>query len=123
MTFQRKLILDTIKENCYHLNAIEIYDIVRSKNKISLATVYNSLNYLADNGFITRISIAGEADRFDGNTHFHHHAICDRCKSVMDIETKDIAKEIESNYGVKVTSLSFNLHCICKNCQKTDKNN
>ena len=118
MTKQRQIILDCIRENCCrHLSAIEIFDLVRAEHKISLATVYNSLNYLVDNGHILRVQIAGEPDRFDGNLHAHHHAICDVCGSIIDVNVPGIIASVEDNYGVKVTDFSLNLHCICKNCQ------
>ena len=83
MTTQRQLILNAVK-NCYcHPNATEVYDMVRQEHSISLATVYNSLNYLSEKGYIMRVAIAGEPDRFDGNTFEHQHAICDKCGKVM----------------------------------------
>ncbi len=118
MTTQRQLILDMVK-NCYsHPNATEVYDMVRESHSISLATVYNSLNYLAENGYIMRVAIAGEADRFDGNTFDHQHAICDKCGKVFDVEVHGIKEDLQKNYGIKITSFSVNLHCICPKCQQ-----
>ena len=116
LTTQRQLILDTVK-NCYsHPNATEVYDMVRQEHSVSLATVYNSLNYLSDNGYIMRVAIAGEPDRFDGNVIEHQHAICDRCGKVFDVELQDIKEELQKNYGIKITSFSINLHCVCPHC-------
>lgn len=120
MTQQRQLILDAIKEACNHPNATEIYDLVRQKHSISLATVYNSLNYLADNGYVRRVAIAGEPDRFDHNTFEHYHAICDKCKKVFDVEVHGIVEDLQKEYGIKVTSFGINLHCVCKKCQQNN---
>lgn len=116
MTTQRQLILDTVKNCCSHPSAAEVYDMVRENHKISLATVYNSLNYLAENGYIMRVAIAGEADRFDGKTLEHHHAICDKCGKIFDVEVYNKKEALQKKYGIKITSLSVNLRCICPNC-------
>ena len=116
MTLQRQLILDTVKECYTHPNATEVYMLVKEKHSISLATVYNNLNYLADNGFIKRVAIAGEADRFDGNVSEHQHAVCNCCNKVYDVEVNGIREELERKYGLKVTSFGLNLHCICQKC-------
>ena len=117
MTQQRQMILDTVKSCCNHPNAAEVYDMVRERNKISLATVYNSLNYLTENGYLMRVAIAGEPDRYDGNTHVHQHAKCDMCGRVFDVEVHGIVEALQKQYGIKVTSFGINLHCICKGCQ------
>ena len=98
MTTQRQLILDTVK-NCYcHPNATEVYDMVRQEHSISLATVYNSLNYLSENGYIMRVAIAGEPDRFDGNIFEHQHAICDKCGKVFDVEVHGIKEALQKDF-------------------------
>ena len=116
MTMQRQLILDTVK-NCYcHPNATEVYDMVRQEHSISLATVYNSLNYLSENGYIMRVAIAGEPDRFDGNIFEHQHAICDKCGKVFDVEVHGIKEALQKEYDINITSFSINLHCVCPQC-------
>ena len=85
-----------------------------------MATVYNSLNYLVENGYIMRVAIAGEADRFDFNLKEHQHAKCDKCNRIFDVEVHGIVESIQAAYGIKVTSFGINLHCICKDCRETN---
>ena len=118
MTQQRQLVLNAVKEAGCHPNATEVFDLVRQTHHVSLATVYNSLNYLAENGFVRRVAIAGEADRFDHNTFEHYHAICDKCGKVFDVEVHGIVEDLQKKYGIEVTSFGINLHCICKKCQQ-----
>ena len=118
MTKQRILVLEAVRENRIHPTATEVYDLVRQKNKISLATVYNSLNYLCENGFIKRVIIEGESDRYDGNTSNHFHGVCDVCGKVFDFEIPDMKAHIEKSYGVKITQFGMSLHIICKDCDK-----
>ncbi len=122
MTVQRQLIWDIVKETYGHLTAEEIFCKAKEKMPtIVLATVYNSLNYLSDQGYIRRIKIAGEADHFDKTLSPHNHIICDRCKKVEDIAIRDISKEIEENYQIDVLSCEINVHYVCSDCQKEEK--
>ena len=65
MTAQRQIIWDIVKNSDMHPSAMQIFDAARARGHISMATVYNSLNYLVENGYIRRVEIAGEPDRFD----------------------------------------------------------
>ncbi|MBC8718037.1 transcriptional repressor [Ochrobactrum sp. Marseille-Q0166] len=58
--------------------------------KLSVATVYNTLNQFADAGLIRKISIHGERTYFDTDTGDHaHFYICDQ-DQIVDIASGDI---------------------------------
>lgn len=121
MTKQRLLVLETIRKNCIHPTATEVYDLVRKVEKISLATVYNSLNYLCDNGYIRRVVIAGEPDRYDGNMTSHFHGVCERCGKIYDFDMPDMKEHISKAYNVNITQFGLSLHIICKDCENKSK--
>lgn len=121
MTVQRQLIWDIVKESGGHFTAEEIFNAAKEKMPtIVLSTVYNSLNYLSEQGYIRRIKIAGEADHFDMSPDEHHHMICDRCKKISDIDVTDISKEIKEHYQIEVLSCEINVHYICADCQRKE---
>lgn len=117
MTVQRQTILDVVRA-FPHTTAEQIYakaiEIIPS---MAVATVYNNLNYLSDNGYIRRIKIAGEPDHFDKTVEPHYHIICDRCKVVEDIELDDIMEQIQRKYPLDITYCEVNLHHICPACR------
>ena len=118
MTAQRQIIWDIVKNSDMHPSAMQIFDAARARGHISMATVYNSLNYLVENGYIRRVEIAGEPDRFARRLEEHYHVLCDCCRQVVDVELDGIVQNMEQRYQIKVISCGLNLHCVCSECLK-----
>ena len=63
---QRELVMQTVENLCDHPTAEEIYDTAAKECPgLSLGTVYRNLNSLVEAGRVRRVSIPGQADRFD----------------------------------------------------------
>lgn len=119
MTVQRKLILKIINESPYHLNAEQIYNIAAEEMpSIALATVYNNLKYLSENGHIRKIGLADGADFYDKSVKPHDHIICDICKNISDINHGGMQHALEHAIGSKITGYELNVHYICPECKK-----
>ncbi len=120
MTDKRKLVLDVVKKCDGHITAEEVFLSLRNKGyNLVYATVYNNLNYLADNGFLKRIKLPYHADYFDKNLYHHNHFICDKCQKIWDEEvTKPFIKFIDS-YGNNIDSCETFFHGICAECSKS----
>lgn len=88
---QRELIKAFLKTRKDHPTADTVYKNVRSQNpRISLGTVYRNLTLLAEDGEISRLSIGGGVDRFDGDTSPHYHFVCQKCGQVQDLQMDSI---------------------------------
>ena len=61
-----------------------------SKNKISLATLYNTVHALKEKGYLKEISLKRNKTFFDTNTKHHHHFYDERMSQLVDIEDKNI---------------------------------
>ena len=61
-----------------------------SKNKISLATLYNTVHALKEKGYLKEISLKRNKTFFDTNTKNHHHFYDERMSQLVDIEDKNI---------------------------------
>lgn len=119
MTLQRQKILDIVRGSDTHLTAEQIFFSAKHQlPNIVMATVYNNLNYLSQNGYIRKIKIYGEADCYDKLLTPHDHLICDICGKISDVEIENITHKIERQYEIKIISYELNLHYICKECQK-----
>ena len=82
---QRELILKTLKENCIHPTAEQLYELIRREEPtVSLATVYRNLNLLAENGMVKKIEGLDGTAHFDHQTFDHYHFICTKCNRVID---------------------------------------
>ena len=71
-------ILDIINKSYEHYTAEQIYSVMKNRgDKIVLATVYNNLNKLTDNGAIRRITVEGSPDHYD-KIRRHDHLVCSK---------------------------------------------
>ena len=57
---------------------------------ISLATVYNCLNQLTENGIVKSVKTSCNKIYFDTNTTSHHHFFCKNSSTLIDIKSKNI---------------------------------
>ena len=121
LTRQREVVLQVIREANEHLTANEVF--ARAKTilpSISFATVYNSLRYLKEAGFIAEIQFGNGASRFDRMTSRHDHAICTSCGKLVDIEMDiptEIVKRAAKYSKFKPESLEFTLRGLCPDCK------
>jgi Fur family iron response transcriptional regulator len=60
------------------------------KNKVSLATVYNTVHAFKKNGYLKEISLQGNKTFFDTNASSHHHFYDQETGDLMDIKNEDI---------------------------------
>ena len=85
LTRHRKIILENMKSRMDHPTAKMVYDSARNiTDKLSFATVYNSLEYLVESGLIKKLDIDSESARYDAMLESHAHLICKSCGAIMD---------------------------------------
>jgi Fur family peroxide stress response transcriptional regulator len=51
---------------------------------LSLATVYNTLESLAEAGLIREVGQLSNTRRYDANQSHHHHLVCTACGAITD---------------------------------------
>ncbi len=118
MTKNGKLILAIIEASRDHLTADEVFIKAKEKNdKIVLATVYNNLNMLYEQGLIRKIPMQNGPDRFDRLVK-HDHLICAKCGKISDAFIKDITPMIEKSLNIKILSYDLQISYICEDCKK-----
>tara|TARA_B110000196_G_scaffold241430_1_gene209946 strand:- start:252 stop:686 length:435 start_codon:yes stop_codon:yes gene_type:complete len=61
-----------------------------TKNKISLATLYNTVHAFKNNGYLKEISLQGNKTFFDTNSTNHYHFYDQDTGDLMDIKNEDI---------------------------------
>jgi Fur family iron response transcriptional regulator len=75
--------------------------------KISLATIYNTVHAFKEKGYLKEISINSDKSYFDTNTTDHHHFFDEDTNKLIDCDDDDIEKiNIKKNItGKKITSV------------------
>ena len=117
MTKQRALILRLIRESGRHLTADQIYQMAQTELPgIALATVYNNLIRLAEEGEIKKITFCGQTDRYDKSNIPHIHLICDQCGRVSDHPSEGLMEEMEQRLGFSINEYELAIHYRCPHC-------
>ncbi|WP_456400448.1 Fur family transcriptional regulator [Persephonella sp.] len=102
-TYQRKIILDILRDTDIHPTADWIYEQARKKiPNISLGTVYRNLKILKENGQIIEIN-DGKQSRFDGRIDEHYHFKCVSCDRIIDVERDEVVGlklKLDKSYSV-----------------------
>jgi len=92
-TSQRIAIVSYILErHKVHLTAAKLMSHLKNKNiNISLATVYNNLNELADKGMLRKFYVNNDKMWFDSNLQDHYHFYDSDRDELIDIDKKEIS--------------------------------
>lgn len=125
MTPQRVAIVRLFADDLSHPTAQELFERLNAEfPTMSFATVYNTLDALAQAGLSGEIRI-GNAARFDPNTEPHHHAVCDVCGAIVDIPAPSLAPPEASVRRVRRVAPGFSVARVeriyrgqCASCAK-----
>lgn len=116
-----RLILEIINASTAHLTAEQIFFKLKEKHcSISFATVYNNLGALYRDGLIRKITVEGEADRYD-KIKRHDHLFCIKCKKIKDVFLDDISPVLTEKTGEKILSYDLKINYICAECAAREK--
>jgi Fur family transcriptional regulator, peroxide stress response regulator len=126
LTDQRRVIFEALFARDDHPTAELIHmHVRRTLPRISLATVYRTLETFADLGLVLRVAHPGSAARYDAKLHRHHHLLCDGCGGLFDVESRaldDVRLPDFDSAGVVVRNHAFQLRGLCRTCaQKKGK--
>ena len=80
------------REKTFHFSINELMKIIQTKinQKISLATVYNTVHAFKKKGYLKEIRIGNDMSYFDTNTQSHHHFYDSQTKELVDINSNEI---------------------------------
>jgi len=102
-----KLLFD--RKKTFHFTISDLSKILEKETdeKISLATIYNTVHSFKKKGYLKEISINSDKSYFDTNTSNHHHFIDENTNEIVDINTNDVSsiKIKKSLPGKKVKSI------------------
>ena len=97
------------RETTFHFT---INDLVKKiseevEEKISLATVYNTVHALKTKGYLKEISINTDRSYFDTNISHHHHFFDKSTEELIDLSDEDVEKiQINKSLsGKKISSI------------------
>jgi Fe2+ or Zn2+ uptake regulation protein len=121
-TIQRRALLEAVLDRDDHPTTNQVFEAVRVRNpQISRATVHRNLETLSEMGVITKTCHTGGVARYDARVDIHHHLICLRCNSIVDIDDENLSSLTipdTSAFGFEVSDFRVQLRGICRTCRK-----
>ena len=97
------------RENTFHFTINDLVKMISEElnEKISLATVYNTVHAFEKKGYLKEISINSGKSYFDTNTSIHHHFYDEDTNELIDCRENDIDPvNIKKNVtGKKINSV------------------
>ena len=80
------------REKTFHFSISDLRNILQDNHnqKISLATVYNTIHAFKKKGYLKEISIGNDISYFDTNTSSHHHFYDEQTKELIDINSQEV---------------------------------
>ena len=123
VTSQRQLVLEVVESSSEHLDAEGIYHRAREKDpKISLATVYRTLNVLKHTGLIEQRYLARDHAR----EHYepvgaaeHYHFTCLGCRQVIEFQSPRVNQmqdELRRELDLEISHACICLEGYCQTC-------
>lgn len=95
----RAAVLDLIGSQDCVMSAREMADELRAAgNPVGVATVYRTLELLAEMRLVQRLDVGGGSARYEpalpGGEHHHHHLVCDSCGRVTPFSDERLERAI-----------------------------
>lgn len=121
MTPQRMAILHTLRSHGGHLSAMDVYEKTRrTQSGLTEATVYRTLEFLAENGFALAAHMGNGKLVYELTEENHHHLICKNCGATVAVDHTPLAKlynQLGTSTGYKLDSSHVTLFGLCPDCQ------
>lgn len=121
ITPQRQLLFQLMHENDCHPTAEALFAEASAQMPgISLRTVYQTLNELAEMGELQFIDIGGGPTRFDPNLDDHHHVVCIDCGQIRDVQVSGAAALHPSGAeDFVINEVGVVFQGVCSSCEKS----
>lgn len=121
-TRQRRAISDVLAGSQDFQSAQDIHDALRhAGDKVGLATVYRTLQAMADAGEVDVLQgVGGEAVYRRCSTHHHHHLVCRSCGRTVEVTGPAVetwADAVAREHDFAEVSHSIELYGICADCR------
>lgn len=122
-TRQRAAVMSALADADVFKSSQEIHDDLRQRGEsVGLATVYRTLQALADSGDVDVIVRDGETAYRQCSPSHHHHLVCRRCHSTIEVEAPDVetwASRVASDHGFADVTHTVEVYGLCPLCART----
>ena len=118
-----KILFD--RKKTFHFTIEKLKKIIEkgNKKKISVATIYNTVNAFKEKGYLKEISLKGNKTFFDTNTKNHHHFYDEDSSQLIDIKNENVSINNlpSAPNGKKIKDIEITIR-VASNNQKQQNN-
>ena len=120
-TQQRETLLRVMERARGHHDADGYYQLARAIDpRISLSTVYRTLNALKRHGLVNELHLSEEHHHYEPRpTEQHFHLVCTECGAVTEFAGRSVDQlrsEVKRDYGFAVDSIDLEIAGLCSRC-------
>ena len=113
------------RSETFHFSVENLKKIIEknTKNKISLATLYNTVHAFKKSGYLKEISLRGNKTFFDTNIKNHHHFYDEDTSQLIDIKNENVSINNlpSAPNGKKIKDIEITIR-VASNNQKQQNN-
>lgn len=112
--------------NVRHYTVDELVnELKKIKDDVNVATVYNNVNFLVQEGIINEYNFNNKNSVYEINIGLHAHLICIDCDKVFNIDVPSferIKNKVEKDTGYKIINAKLDMFARCPDCEKIHRN-
>ena len=121
LTSQRLEIIRLLSKDTSHPGAMEILKKVRkSLPKVSMSTVYYTLDMLKREGLIRELEFYDRDNRYDVNVKNHINLICQKCGTIEDLHAEIPLSydQVMERTHFQPVDMRYEYYGYCKKCRR-----
>ena len=119
VTRQRLAVYAFLSRNDSHPTVDHIHSSVKGDlPKISVATVYKSVESLVDVGLVKPIYLGQAATRFDASTEEHAHFRCIACNQIADVTMNEAPVSMDELDRCEIIGSTVEFYGFCASCRR-----
>lgn len=120
-TKPREKIVAAVFASNGHFSAAELWQRLQPE-KVSLATIYRTLELLEEAGLVRKISLGNDLAHFEPllGRRLHWHLVCTHCQQLIEFSDAVIEErltEAVDHYGFQPRSVQVQVFGLCPQCQ------
>jgi len=108
------------------LSADEIFYLARREvPRLSLSTVYRTLDLLKELDLVSELHLAGDQSRYEAQSDEHQHLVCLGCGKIVEFQCAHCAavhQRLASEHGFSITAGRVELFGYCEECARARHN-
>lgn len=120
-TARRAIVTSLYRGQDHHVTAEDVAAAVQAQHPdVHLSTVYRTLDALERLAVVAKVDLGPGPAVYHLVDHVHHHLVCDRCGTVIEVPGKVIeplAAALEARVGFVASPHRLTISGLCRSCR------